>query len=704
MAFISKNPKLTTTTLVDQVAGSVSSPASGSNKIINRNGILYLKSSAGVETPLGSGAAVKNYLSSVNDGSAAAVLATVTAAGNVVVSGTFPNVTSDWGRDSTSSIATSTDNSLRGTSNYLTSAGTSSTSGATFVQSPAFNIDGEDLGKALAVQFDVTGNTTADDWDCVAVRYDSAGTFGALIPIAGVASTTTGTASAQVPTGTTTFKGFFITGSTASDVYSIRWRRRAGAVQIRLDNLIVGPQSVMLGTAIQDIKTAAAGMTWTNVTLGTSTQVNVIKYGRAGDSATIYGTLELGTGGSFTGTVGGTIPTEIGTINTSVLNSSAVDYAIGSCWMRNENGASDPEYTGVVVFATGAGLIQFVPNSTADSRVNATQPFTWAVGDRLSYTIQIPITGWSSNVTMADRAVEEYASNGGAAGNSTSDTADFKYGPSGQLIGSISVEISRRVRFLTPIQATDKIEVELSADRVNWFSANNWFRVGSNFIQPFAFQGGTNSYGAGRVYYVSGSTDVDVTFGTYARTTSATYSAAGDLWSAGSGAAYWRVRKVSGGAAVGFPIAPANITLIDSADNYSGNTKLGFMKYLHGVSYNGGIAPTVTLSAGGGTLTTVNRAVFIPYQLADGIWRIKFNLNVTISSLSRTIITLAVNGITSISVSQCVTGFISGSGVSPRSSLAISTNTFSAEFSATTTDQILLSGDVELNAKPTWAY
>ena len=266
MAFISKNPKLTTTTLVDQVAGAVSSPASGSNKIINRNGILYLKSSAGAETPIGSGsggknyltaisdgsAAVKNYLSSVNDGSATAVLATVTAAGAVVVSGTFPNVTSDWGRDSTSSIATSTDNSLRGTSNYLTAAGTSSTSGATFVQSPAFNIDGEDLGKALAVQFDVTGNTTANDWDCVAVRYGSAGVFGELIPIAGTASTTTGTASAQVPTGTTTFKGFFNTGSAASDVYSIRWRRRAGTVQIRLDNLIVGPQSVMLGTAITD--------------------------------------------------------------------------------------------------------------------------------------------------------------------------------------------------------------------------------------------------------------------------------------------------------------------------------------------------------------------------------------------------------------------------------------------------------------------
>ena len=171
MAFISKNPKLTTTTLVDQVAGSVSSPASGSSKLVNRNGMWYLKSSAGAETPIGSGSGGKNYLTAISDGSAAVTLATaITAAGNVVVSGTFPDVTSGWGRNTTSAIATSTNSALRGTSNYLTALTAAAVNGDTFVQTPAFNIDGEDLGKALAVQFDVTGNTTADDWDVVAVR------------------------------------------------------------------------------------------------------------------------------------------------------------------------------------------------------------------------------------------------------------------------------------------------------------------------------------------------------------------------------------------------------------------------------------------------------------------------------------------------------------------------------------------------------
>ena len=560
MAFISKNPKLTTTTLVDQVAGSVSSPASGSSKLVNRNGILYLKSSAGAETPIGSGSGGKNYLTAISDGSAAVTLATaITAAGNVVVSGTFPDVTSGWGRNTTSAIATSTNSALRGTSNYLTALTAAAVNGDTFVQTPAFNIDGEDLGKALAVQFDVTGNTTADDWDVVAVRYDSAGTFGALIPIAGVASTTTGTASAQVPTGTTTFKGFFITGSTASDVYSIRWRKRAGAVEIRLDNLIVGPQSVMLGTAIQDIKTAAAGMTWTNVTLGTSTQVNVIKYGRAGDSATIYGTLELGTGGSFTGTVGGTIPTEIGTINTSVLNSSAVDYAIGSCWMRNENGASDPEYTGVVVFITGTGLIQFVPNSTADGRVNATQPFTWAVGDRLSYTIQIPITGWSSNVTMADRAVEDYVSNGAAAGVSTNDSTDFKYGPAGSQIGAITAGHFKRVRFNTVVQQTDTIIVQLRDPQTNvWSALSNSFATQSfgSQVVPWSISGSTQ-VGMGRLAPFS-STDVDVYFA------SVPTAGTGAVWGTGAGSmgsCFWRCRKVAGGSSVGFPVGAENVLI-----------------------------------------------------------------------------------------------------------------------------------------------
>jgi hypothetical protein len=543
MAFISKNPKLTTTTLVDQTSGSVSSPPSGSNKVINRNGILYLKSSAGVETPLGSGASAKNYLSSINDGSAAATLTTTTAAGNVTVSGTFPDVISTWYRDSTSSIATSTNSALRGTSNYLTAAGTASASGATFVQTPAFNIDGEDLGKALAVQFDVTGNTTADDWDCVAVRYDSAGTFGALIPIAGVASTTTGTASAQVPTGTTTFKGFFITGSTASDVYSIRWRKRAGAVEIRLDNLIVGPNSVMMGTAITDWQS----YTPTVGTISGYTTSPAGYYRRIGDSIEIYVRwVKDGSAGLGASVVTVSIPTGLlidTTKSGGTTNISMHGYA---------------EFVSTIAY-TDLRTINYITTSTVAIGLAGSQMIgtDFLAGTRTEMRFMAPIVGYSSNVTMADRAVEEFASN--ASTNNGDDTATPTYanGPSGsQFVALTGATTLKKVKFNTPILLTDTITLEYTRD-----SGTTWGVVGAlvaDGVSSFVRQT-TLFYG---MHWIQVSnTTVNVEFGGYRSVSSGAYGAVGNLWSGvGPSSVYlWRLRKVAGGSSVGFPVGARNV-------------------------------------------------------------------------------------------------------------------------------------------------
>ena len=544
MSYVSKNPRFTTTSITDSTTGSISSPPSGADKIINRNGVLYLKNSAGGETPIGSSSGGKNYLAKQSDASAAVgTVSVVAAGGDISVSGTFPNVSSAWYADAgAAAIAISSDNTLRGTSNYLTALTSFSAAGAVYVQTPAFNIDGEDLGKALAVQFDVAGNTTADDWDVVAVRYTSAGVFGALIPIAGIASTTTGTASAQVPTGTTTLRGFFITNSTASDVYSIRWRRRAGAVAIRFDNLIVGPNSVMLGTAITDWQSYTPTFTG----FGTATAVEMF-YRRIGDTLQVRGNFTCGTNTATEARM--SIPTGLTT---------AAFPSIRIAGTVIPQGSSTTYFGSYLLVEPSVSYFTFGMQFSTINALTKTNANNLTSSGKIAIEGEVPITGYSSNVTMADRAVEEYVSNSGTS-TTVSDTTNFAYGPSGNLITSITAELSRRVRFNTPIQATDKIDVELSADRINWFSSNNWVRIGGGYAQPFSYQGGTNSYGVGRIYYISGSTDVDVTFGKYSTVSSATYSAAGDLWSANAGAGYWRVRKVSGGAAVGFPVGARNV-------------------------------------------------------------------------------------------------------------------------------------------------
>ena len=132
-------------------------------------------------------------------------------------------------------------------------------------------------------------------------------------------------------------------------------------------------------------------------------------------------------------------------------------------------------------------------------------------------------------------------------------------------------------------------------------------------------------------------------------------------------------------------------------------TRMGLKQYLHGTTYNGGNAPTVSYIAGGGT-ATINRCVFVPYQMSDGIWRIKFNIDVSLSATTRTAVTVQINGITAATATQAVVGFLTGSSVPPRAILGSASNQISCDFASNIIDSIRLSGDVELASKPTWAY
>lgn len=135
-------------------------------------------------------------------------------------------------------------------------------------------------------------------------------------------------------------------------------------------------------------------------------------------------------------------------------------------------------------------------------------------------------------------------------------------------------------------------------------------------------------------------------------------------------------------------------------------TRLGLKQYLHGTTYNGGIAPTVTLNAGGGSLSSVTRAVFMPYQMQDGTWRLKFNVNVLLDAVARTQVSIAVNGITS---KNAGTQSISAHGNNSSAYVAIqgidaNTNIFNWYGASSFATSYRFSGDIELESKPTWAY
>lgn len=135
-------------------------------------------------------------------------------------------------------------------------------------------------------------------------------------------------------------------------------------------------------------------------------------------------------------------------------------------------------------------------------------------------------------------------------------------------------------------------------------------------------------------------------------------------------------------------------------------SQLGLKQYLHGTSYNGGNAPTVSASAAGATIA---RGVMIPYLMQDGTtWRLKFQINVTYTSASGGGGTFTINSVDlKTGCNQTFTlSTSSGTGLAYSTGAAIalaSNDTFYANISGTSTDYIAW-GDVELNAKPNWVY
>lgn len=128
-------------------------------------------------------------------------------------------------------------------------------------------------------------------------------------------------------------------------------------------------------------------------------------------------------------------------------------------------------------------------------------------------------------------------------------------------------------------------------------------------------------------------------------------------------------------------------------------TSMGLKQYAHGTTYNGGNAPTVTSAA---TSPTITSSSFIPYQMQDGSWRMKFNLLINASSSGAYHFSIA--GITIPRTQSYVAR--TGNGILPdfaANDFCYSNGTFYCAFASGVTDMAAF-GDIALSAKPTWAY
>lgn len=538
---------------------------------------------------------IRNYLRAYAKGVTSPVVSTLAS-----TTANIANLT-NFHADSTSgvgAIAKSSSTALRGSTNYLSALSGANTNGSVFFQLPAFSLDGSDLGKPVSVSFDLASSIADGDYDAVVVRYNSSGTHQEILPLSGNASSASVTPSAKLPLGAAKFSSFFIAGNTAGDLYALRFRRLVGTQQIRIDTLNAGPDLLMQGAAIAD------SVNWTPTGSWSANTAYAGKYRRRGNKAEVEVLITLA-GAPTSAALSVNLPFTIDTSDlaggTSVRNLSIDDSS-------NIFDASPATLLKAVVgYGTTTSVNVTVEKSdgtygTLNTDVTATVPVTFDSGDLIFLRFSVPVVGWSSNTTMANRAVEEYSYNSGTW--DSADTTSFGYGYAGAAIpGSLGASRTKRVRFQTPIQPTDKISIEFSTDRIVWMPMENAF-LGSTVVMNTINAAGTFASGVYILPIASNSIDIDLVFGTY-------QSAANDdspavNWSAG----YWRVRKVSGGASVGYPVSARNVV-----GDISGKTvPSGFI----GERIDGSTLTTASVTTSESTLSTLS--------LTPGSWRIHYEV------------------------------------------------------------------------------
>jgi hypothetical protein len=556
-----------------------------------------------------------------------------------------------------------------------------------------FTLDAADYSKKLLLQLDQKYAGSAGDYT-VSVYSNTASAYNGT-------STQLTLQTSSIPAVTGTFTTTFDAPGASAPYIEVRVNYAAGSgTALWVNNFLVGPGTIVQGAAVSEW----IPYTDTVTNGGTATFTYLVRqYRRVGSSMEI--TYQFSVSGAGSGASSVTIPLPAGfTINTAALASS--DSMLGTAWRYVSVGTTGTALYARNVSGTTNGFIigNTVGGAVAGSNL--------ALNDSYYARVIVPIAEWagSGTVNLGPGAQVEYAFNTSTS-TSASDTTSFGYGPQGAQIQNITTALTRRVRFQYPIQVDDLIEVQVSEDRIKWITLDQSFwATNGGAITQWTRQNNVD-YGIGRIIPIASNViDLDIGFGTYSIANGTTFASAGQPWASGGGACYYRVRKVKASSPVGFGLVSlANgaglMPSLTSQLDDSTATKLGLKQYLHGTTYSGGNAPTVTCAQAGFVVT---RAVFVPYQMQDGTWRLRFNFAATFTSASISTINVNINGILSKNVtgfSQAIISMFQGNNTIGRAFVGENSNTCRADLvSAITCAGLNFSGDVELDSKPTWAY
>jgi len=496
---------------------------------------LYKKDDAGVEQEIGAGGSGGgvNYIANplFADGTVTGWATYADAAGTTPVNGTggSPNV----------SFTSQSGSLVRGTfSGRLTKdAANRQGQGASY----DFTIDASDVGNPLLVSFDFLAGASYVAGDLSVYLYDV--TNSVLITPSSV----------NVAAGKGSFKAFFV--STTSTSYRLILHvasTNSSAWTVDTDNFEVGPQSYLAGFARRPSAARYTRGTAQSIANGTLTVVD-------------YATQVFDTGSEVT--------TGAGWKFTAKQNGY---YQVGASVLFDSSTAWAPatKPAGMQLWKNGVQVtvgnrIDFLPTGPAIfANVKMEDTIFLSAGDYIdirvsqdtgaslnlnpnaiyNYVNVSLIEAVDSNVTMAARAVESYSSDDGSAD---------VFGPNGSLVPNVAFGAggtSRDFTFQNARNATDLFVMEVNNQGLGWIPAFSAYpySVGNNGV-------GTNEYGM-RGYWFSATT-FRVRFGNQGTIPILSTASNGEAsWATEfTAGTRFRVRQVSGGAAVGFPVGVRNV-------------------------------------------------------------------------------------------------------------------------------------------------
>jgi hypothetical protein len=619
---------------------------------------LYLLNSAGVETPIGSGSGQgeKTYItnpSGVNDAAAAVPTGWANVGDlDIVVTKTDSELPREYTTDS--GLKITADSNTQSTADYVYFD---------------FTLDDVDLNRKLKIQWSqkTTGSYTAGNL-AVVITTQADRTTALHTPV-----------TTAIPASTGDFVTTFDAGSTATLSLVIRattdMSTDAGIV---ISDVVVGPGQVVQGAAISEWQTFTP--TLSTGALG-SVAYNQARWRRVGSNMEIEWRMLQSTGTAGSGSYLITIPGSV-TADTSFIQVNSIPTGhVGEANVRDNTS-----------FYLANVFLESSTRFGVDIQTSATARSTWGSGSApLSGTnvgvdlrAIIPIAEWagSGTVNLGAGSQVEFAASTNGIWNDNAVAANTIYGPAGAPItGSLAATRTKVVRFQYPIQQDDVIDLEFaSAAGGPWVTAGAFVDTsGFNVMTPQVSVSGAVAVGCEYRRVVGSTTDIEVVFCTKSWTRFD--GSANRDWQNGW---FWRLRKAKASSPVGF--GQVNSNEFGLMPPQTAQTNLTF------IASSPAATPT--------------RAVGIAYRDQAGNWRLRFNMRYTVASGSRVISEVAISGVTFKNIalySQALSATANGGTIAYVAYAAPGGGTIFVEHSTATTSIYVVSGDVELESRPTWA-